>query len=68
MHLVVFRRSMVWVFASILISLPTYLQAQRLSDLKIRYSLMTIKEATLEKVGSLEVDFYRQNFDVELGL
>ncbi len=68
MHLIVFRRAMVWIFASIGIILPTHLQAQRISDLKVRYSLMTIKEATLEKVGSLEVDFYRQNFDVELGL
>jgi hypothetical protein len=58
---------MVWVFASIFIFLPTHLQAQHISDLKMRYSFMTIKEATLEKVGSLEVDFYRQNFDVELG-
>jgi hypothetical protein len=68
MRPIVLRRSMVWIFASIFIILPTYLQAQRISDLKLRYSLMTIKEATLEKVGSLEVDFYRHNFDVELGL
>ena len=67
MHLIVFRRSIFWAIASILIALPTYLQAQRLSDLKMRYSFMMIKEATLEKVGSLDVDFYRQNFDVELG-
>jgi hypothetical protein len=68
MHLIVFRRAMVWIFASIGIILPTHLQAQRISDLKMRYSLMTIKKATLEKVGNLKVDFYRQNFEVELGV
>lgn len=68
MHLIVLRCSMVWIFASIGIILSTSLQAQRISDVKMRYSFMTIKEATLEPVGSLEVDFYRQNFDVELGL
>lgn len=68
MHLIIFRGAMIWIFASICMILPTCLQAQRISDLKMRYSFMRIKEATLEKVGSLEVDFYRQNFDVELGL
>jgi hypothetical protein len=68
MHLIVFRGAMLWSLASICLILPTCLQAQRISDFKMRYSLMTIKEATLEKVGTLAVDFYRQNFDVELGL
>jgi len=55
-------------FLSILLALPISLQAQRLSDVKVGYSRITIKEATLEKIGSLKVDFYRHNFDVELGV
>lgn len=67
MYLIVFRHAMVWALASIVIILPTGLSAQSIFDFKMRYSFMTIKEATLEKVGGLEVDFYRQNLEVELG-
>ncbi len=54
-----------WISAVIL---PDCLQAQRISDFKAAYSMMRIKEATLEKVGTLDVDFYRHNFEMELGL
>jgi len=52
----------------LLFALPNCLHAQRISDFKVGYSRIIIKEATLEKVGKLAVDFYRQNFDVELGV
>ena len=51
----------------LLLALPAFLQAQRISDFKVGYSRITIKKATLEKVGSLEIDFYRHNFEMELG-
>jgi len=51
----------------LLLAIPACLHAQRISDFKVGYSRITIKEATLEKVGDLEVDFYRHNFEMELG-
>ncbi len=42
--------------------------AQRLSDITIRYAYTTIEEATLEKVGKLDVDFDRHNLEAELGV
>jgi len=52
----------------LLLALPACLHAQIISDFKVGYSRLTIKEATLEKVGDLEVDFYRHNVEMELGL
>ncbi|NUO79308.1 hypothetical protein HUU05_04465 [candidate division KSB1 bacterium] len=52
----------------LIILFPNDLHAQRVSDFKAAYSLMTIKQATLEKVGTLEVDFYRHNLEMEVGL
>jgi len=51
-----------------LLALPACLPAQRISDFKVGYSRTAIREATLEKVGSLEIDFYRHNFELELGV
>ncbi|MGH7491383.1 MAG: hypothetical protein ACREOO_03200 [bacterium] len=50
------------------IFLPFVLSAQRLSDIKVRYSGTTITKAKLKNVGTLPVDFYRHNFDLELGV
>jgi hypothetical protein len=55
-------------FVILFLALPICLPAQRLSDFKVGYSRTTIEKATLEKVGSLEIDFYRHNFEMELGL
>lgn len=55
-----------WVACAFL--LPSCLHAQRISDFKAAYSLMTIKTATLENIGNLEVDFYRHNLELEVGL
>lgn len=51
----------------VLLAFPQYIQAQRISDFKVGYSRITIKEARLEKVGTLATDFYRHNFEMELG-
>ncbi len=48
--------------------LPWALQAQLISDFKVRYSGTTITQAKLEHVGTLAVDFYRHNFEMEVGL
>jgi len=53
---------------AILFILPAGLNAQSISDIKLRYSRLVIREATLENVGRLEVDFYRHNFEVEAGI
>jgi hypothetical protein len=53
---------------AICIFLPITLPAQRLSDIKVRYAGTMITRAKLENVGTLAVDFYRHNFDLELGV
>lgn len=50
-----------------LLALPACLYAQIFSDFKVGYSRITIEKATLEKVGDLEIDFFRHNFEMELG-
>jgi hypothetical protein len=56
------------LFVAILTIFPAGLQAQRISDIKVRYSRMAITEATLEKVGTVEIDFYRHFAELEVGL
>lgn len=56
------------LLAACFMLLPVHLQAQRISDIKVKYSRLATKEATLEKVGTLDVDFYRHNFEVEIGV
>jgi hypothetical protein len=51
-----------------LIVLPACLHAQRISDVKVRYSRMTITEAKLEKVGTVDIDFFRHFVELEVGL
>jgi hypothetical protein len=55
-------------FAAFFLFVPLQLFAQQISDVKIRYARTVIKEATLEKFGKLEVDFYRHNLEAELGV
>jgi len=69
MQMISFQRSLsISLLAAFFMLLPIHLHAQRISDIKVRYSRLSIKEATLEKVGTLDVDFYRHNFDVEVGV
>gem|GEM_PF-2193534 len=62
-----------WLFSTrnflivLILVFPACLPAQKISDFKLGYSRTTIKAATLEKVGNLEIDFYRHNFEMELG-
>ncbi|MCG3121135.1 MAG: hypothetical protein ALAOOOJD_04113 [bacterium] len=51
----------------VLLALPGAGRAQRISDFKMGYSRITIQEARLEKVGTLATDFYRHNFELEVG-
>lgn len=48
--------------------LPAGSHAQLLTDFKARLSSMVIRKATFENLGTVDVDFYRHNFEVELGL
>ncbi|MDZ7269907.1 MAG: hypothetical protein ONB48_16780 [candidate division KSB1 bacterium] len=48
--------------------LPAASHAQLLTDFKARFASMVIKKATFENLGTLDVDFYRHNFEVELGI
>jgi len=48
--------------------LPLAVPAQHLSDVKVRYSGSSITEAKLKNIGRLPVDFYRHNFELELGV
>lgn len=52
----------------VLVALAPGLRGQHISDFKVRYSGTAITEAKLENVGTLPVDFYRQNLEVEIGL
>ena len=52
----------------VIVAFTPALRGQHISDLKMRYSGTAITEAKLENVGTLPVDFYRQNLEVEVGL
>lgn len=52
----------------VIVAFTPALHGQHISDIKLRYSGTAITEAKLENVGTLPVDFYRQNLEVEVGL
>lgn len=51
----------------VIIALTPALRGQHISDFKMRYSGTAITEAKLANVGTLPVDFYRQNLEMEVG-
>lgn len=56
------------LMAAICLFLPLALRAQNISDFKARYSATMITKARLQSAGTLAVDFYRHNLELELGL
>lgn len=68
MSLVIFVRTLFVLFIAGCLIWPFPTHAQRVSDFKLRYALMTIKQATLENYGNLDIDFYRHNVEMEIGL
>ncbi len=62
------RGSRLFILLACFVLPSSALLAQRISDVKLRYSGTIITRAKLENVGTLAVDFYRHNFDAEIGL
>lgn len=61
-------RTLLCLFAAFCSMWPRPIRAQHFSDFKLRYSLMSIEQATLQGIGSLDLDFYRHNLETEIGL
>lgn len=68
MSLFRFLHTLLCLTAAFCLMRPSPSHAQHFSDFKLRYSLMSIERATLKSLGSFDLDFYRHNFEAEIGL